>query len=553
MKMTKKKVAPVDLMTKGLMLGLIMISIVAAPALAFAMNSEKAKLPNPQVKNIIVFISDGMSVDGVTLTRWYNAYDSTSGKVDTGRKLALDEMASGLVRTYWQADGVVGAITDSAPAGTALATGNKTNDKFIAVTPAKTPVASILEAAKINGKATGLVATSQIMHATPAVYSSHYPDRSKEELIAEQQVYNDIDVVLGGGHGRLSGREDKEDLVAVLKQKGYVYATQKDELKNASGKIWGMFASLAMSYEMDRMENTPSEPSLAEMTQAAIDILSQDPDGFFLMVEGSKVDWAAHANDPIGLISDIGAFDRAVKTALDFAKKDNQTMILAVTDHGNGGITIGNHATTSSYSKDPVEKFIAPLKKAKLTGEGLESKLNADRSNIEEVMSEYFGIDDLTPEEEAAIKAAKAGDVNYAVGPIISKRAFIGWTTGGHTGEDIVLYTYLPNDERITGTLDNTDIPKICAGVWNIDLDSVTRRMFIEAKGAFEAKGAKVTVDKSDASNPKMVVTKESQTLVVPENKSRVEVNGKTKETGSVTVNVQDTFYVSGEVLELIQ
>ena len=115
------------------------------------------------------------------------------------------------------------------------------------------------------------------------------------------------------------------------------------------------------------------------------------------------------------------------------------------------------------------------------------------------------------------------------------------------------MYTYLPNDERITGTLNNTDIPRICAGVWNIDLDSVTREMFIEAKSAFESKGAKVTVDKSDALNPKMVVTKGPHTLVIPENKSYVEIDGKTKEIGSVTVNVADTFYVSSEVLEAIQ
>jgi alkaline phosphatase len=549
-KKAKKKAAAASFMA-----ALTAALLLAGSGPSFAISLDKAKLPNPQIKNIIVLIPDGMSVGGVTLTRWYNAYDPASGKIDTGKKLALDEMASGLMRTYWEADGVVGAITDSAPAATALATGNKTNDKFIGVTPAKTPVASILEAAKLKGKATGLVATSQIMHATPADYSSHYPDRSKEELIAEQQVYNNIDVMFGGGWSRLSGREDKEDLIAVLGQKGYAYVTQRSELENfpGSGKVWGMFAELAMSYEMDRMENTPSEPSLAEMTQAAVNILSKNPNGFFLMVEGSKIDWAAHANDPIALISDIDAFDRAVKIALEFAKKDTRTMVISITDHGNGGITIGNDATTSSYSKDPVEKFIAPLKKAKLTGEGLEAKLNADRSNITEVMSEYFGIDDLTPEEEAEIKGAKAGSMNYAVGPMISKRAFIGWTTGGHTGEDIVLYTYLPNNERITGVVDNTDIARICAGVWGIDLDTVTRQMFIEAKSAFEAKGAKVAIDKSDVSNPKMVVTKGSNTLVVPENKSYVELNGKTQEIGSVAVNVADTFYISSKGIELIQ
>ncbi len=538
-----------------------LISLAAAVTLmlsllsqgASAMSAKKAAQPNTNIKNVIVLIADGMSEDGVALTRWYNSYDAATEKVDTNVTMALDEMASGLVRTWWLNQGIVGAITDSAPAGTAIATGVKTNNKFLGVTDNKLPLATIIETAKLSGKSTGLISTSQLMHATPAAYSSHYPDRSKEYIIAEQQVYNNFDVMFGGGSGRLTSRPDNENLVDVLKTEGYNYITTREELAALSGKTWGMFAKAAMSYEMDRKENTPSEPSLAEMTSAALKILSENKDGFFIMIEGSKVDWAAHANDPIGLISDINAFDAAVKVALDFAKKDNNTMVIAITDHGNGGVSLGNAETTSTYDKDPVSKFVAPLKKAKLTGEGIEAKLDEERTNIKDVMAKYYGISDLTEEEVAAIKAAEVGSMNYTVGPMISKRAFIGWTTGGHTGEDIVLYTYLPNDERITGTIDNTDIAKINAAMWNIDLAKTTSELYKDAKAAFTAKGAKVEVDDSNENNVRMVITKDKDTLVLLENKNVVEVNGQSEVVSHITVNIEGNFYVSSEVIDLLK
>lgn len=530
---------------------MLMLSLLSQGA--FAMNAQKAAQPNANIKNVIVLIADGMSVDGVTLTRWYNSYDAATEKVDTNVKMALDEMASGLVRTWWLNQGVVGAITDSAPAGTALATGIKTNNKFLGVTDNKLPLATILEAAKLAGKSTGLISTSQVMHATPAAYSSHYPDRSKEYIIAEQQVYNNIDVVFGGGSGRLSSRPDNENLVDVLKDRGYNYVTASEELAGLSGKTWGMFAKAAMSYEMDRKENTPKEPSLAEMTASALNILSKNDKGFFIMIEGSKVDWAAHANDPIGLISDINAFDAAVKVALDFAKSNNNTMVIAITDHGNGGVSIGNAETTGTYDKDPVTKFVAPLKKATLTGEGIEAKLDEERTNIKEVMSKYYGINDLTDEEVKAIKEAEKGSMNYTVGPMISKRAFIGWTTGGHTGEEIVLYTYLPNDERITGTIDNTDIPKIAAAMWGMDLTKFTSELYKDAKAAFTAKGAKVEVDNSNENNVRMVITKGSDTLILLENKDEVILNGTKVQVNHITINIDSSFYVSSEVVNLLQ
>lgn len=506
-------------------------------------------------KNVIILIPDGMSTTGTTLARWYQG----------GAPLAMDEMASGLVRTYWAA----GAITDSAPAGTALATGNKSYNKFISVLPdkvdmpgvpavkpenAKKPVATLLEAAKLAGKATGIIATSNIQHATPATFSSHYPDRSRYDILGEQQVYNNIDVVLGSGYQYLmsQNRKDKEDLLGVLKAKGYDYITTPEQMKKStSAKLWGLFTPDAMAYEMDREPG--KEPSLAEMTEKALDILSKDSDGFFLMVEGSKVDWAAHANDPIGIISDVLAFDKAVKVALDFAKKDGNTVVLACTDHGNGGISMGSTGTNSGYDSAPLSKFMEQLTKAKLTGEGLEKKILPDKSNIKEVMAEYYGISNLTEDETKAIAAAKPGSLNSVVGPMISKRANIGWTTTGHTGEEVTLYSYLPGNQRLTGVIDNTDIAKYAATAMNVNLEEATLKLFVPVRGAFEAKGATVAWDETDMENPLIVITKGTDILKLPVYKNIAELNGKAIEMKGIVVFNGEKCFVPQEAVDLIK
>ncbi|MCX7774210.1 MAG: alkaline phosphatase, partial [Clostridia bacterium] len=475
--------------------------------------------------------------------------------------LAMDDLASGLVRTYWAA----GPITDSAPAGTAMATGVKSTAGYIAVRAnivsmpgveavtdetKKAPVVTVLEAAKAVGKATGIISTSQVQHATPATFTSHYTDRNQYEILAEQQVYNNIDVVLGGGSQYLTNRADREDLMKVIESKGYTYVSGRSSLMDVkSGKVWGMFAPVGMAYEMDRSMTV--EPSLSDMTKKAIELLSQNKNGFFLMVEGSKVDWAAHANDPIGTISDTLAFDDAVKVALDYAKSHQDTMIIVASDHGNGGITIGSSATNSSYDKDNLDKFLAPLKKATLTGEGLEKKLNADRSNIKDVMSTYYGITDLTAAEETAIRNAKAGSMNAIVGPMISTRAAIGWTTTGHTGEEVTLYTYLPGDQRITGVIDNTDIAKIIAKGMNVDLNALTQKEFVDISAAFSNRGITSYVDKTDVNNPKFIAYRGTQSLTIPANKNFIVYNGKTINYDSVMVYNGEKFFVPQAVIDL--
>ncbi|MCF2720135.1 alkaline phosphatase [Paenibacillus sp. UKAQ_18] len=524
-------------------------ALVATMMLAVSGGTAMAVEKDTSIKNVIILIPDGMANDATALARWYK-----------GSSLTLDSMASGMVRTH-SADA---PIADSAPAGTAFATGHKSHTGYVGVLPdeatmpgqqpiaagdAKKPVASILEASKLAGKSTGIIATSEIMHATPADFTAHYPDRKNYDALSMQQAYNGVDVVLGGGGKFLeaAGRKDGQDLVAQIKDQGYDFITTPEGLKKStSSKLWGSFSPEALAYNLDR--DASKEPSLAEMTSKAIDVLSKNDKGFFLMVEGSKVDWAAHANDPTGIISDVLSFDDAVKVAVDYAKQNQNTVVVAVTDHGNGGLTIGSSDTTSNYDKTPLASFIDPLKKAKLTGEGLEAKLNADRSNIKEVLSTYFGITDLTDEEVKTIKDAKEGSMNYAVGPIISKRANIGWTTGGHTGGDVVLYTYAPNGDRPTGVIDNTDVNKYMTRVLGLDLDTVSKQLFVPAKAAFEAKGAKFTAD-----TKVITVTKGSNKLELPVYKNIATLNGKNTTLNGVVVFNGVDYFVPQQAIDLIQ
>ncbi|MDQ0491949.1 alkaline phosphatase [Paenibacillus brasilensis] len=524
-------------------------ALIATMMLAVSGGTAMAAEKDTPIKNVIILIPDGMANDATALARWYK-----------GSSLTLDSMASGMVRTH-SADA---PIADSAPAGTAFATGYKSHTGYVGVLPdeatmpgqqpitagdAKKPVASILEASKLAGKSTGIIATSEIMHATPADFTAHYPDRKNYDALSMQQAYNGVDVVLGGGGKFLetAERKDGQDLIAQIKDQGYDFVTTPEGLKNStSSKLWGSFAPEALAYDLDR--DASKEPSLAEMTSKAIDILSKNDKGFFLMVEGSKVDWAAHANDPTGIISDVLSFDDAVKVALDYAKQNQNTVVVAVTDHGNGGLTIGSSNTTSNYDKTPLASFIDPLKKAKLTGEGLETKLNADRSNIKDVLSAYFGITDLTDEEVKTIKEAKEGSMNYAVGPIISKRANIGWTTGGHTGGDVVLYTYAPNGDRPSGVIDNTDVNKYMTRVLGLNLDTVSKQLFVPAKTAFEAKGAKFTAD-----TKVITVTKGSNKLELPVYKNVATLNGKHSTLNGVVVFNGVDYFVPQQAIDLIQ
>jgi alkaline phosphatase len=513
-----------------------------AGAAAKAAKAAKAPL------NVILLLTDGTGPEAWPLARWVK-----------GEPLAVDAILTGAVRTY----GADSIITDSAPGATAYATGYKGTDKGISVgawnvtidaarpdvAPRYVPLATVLEGAKVSGRAVGLVATSNVQHATPAAFSSHWHDRSNYNELGEQQVYQGMDVVLSGGRQYLLPREmkdgkrdDKENLIEVLKARGYSFVTTRDELlASRSGPVWGAFALDAMEYDIDRDELAPQQPSLAEMTDKAIELLSAGPKGrtrgFFLFVEGSKVDWAAHADDPSGLVSDLLAFDRAVKVSLDFAKKHGNTLVLVVADHGTGGVSIGT-ASHKDYSATDDDSLVVPLRKLKMTAEGIQKLLAGDSSEqaIRKAFAEQWGMTELAADDVKALQTAIAANkpLMGPAGAMLSKQARIGWTTPGHTGADVFLFAYGPN--RPSGLWQNTGLGRLMAREMGFDFEGLNRRLFVEAEGAFAAAGLDAALDRTDPANPVLVVRKGDAKAELPLSKNLLIMNGKTIELEGIVV-----------------
>ena len=316
------------------------------------------------IKNIIFCIGDGMGLGQTTLTRM-----KTAGP---DGMLCIERMpVIGLVRTH----SANALRTDSAAAGTALASGVKTNNKMLGMTADGKKYQTILEAAKAEGMRTGLVATSTITHATPASFGAHVESRRMENKIAQQLIANKIHVLLGGGRQHFlpksdahSKRNDKMDLIKQAKKAGYCYVQNAEELKNARGPyLLGLF-------QTGPLTTRPPEPTLAELTEKAIEVLDRKDKkplnknkGFFLMVEGSQIDGACHDNDVDNTIRQVLGFDEAVKSAIEFALKDGQTLVVATADHETGGLTINGgslkgdnldvHWSTKGHSCLPVPLY----------------------------------------------------------------------------------------------------------------------------------------------------------------------------------------------------
>jgi len=304
---------------------------------------------------------------------------------------------------------------------------------------------------------------------------------------------------------------------------------------------------------MDRETFHPEQPSLAEMTTKAIELLSQNKKGFFLFVEGSKIDWASHANDPIGVISDMLAYDDAVRVAIDFAAKDKRTLVMGFADHGNGGMTIGSRESDNTYSKMKPEELLTALKKAKLTGEGIQQMIGSEKTpeKIKEVVEQYYGIADLSEEEVTIIQTSKQ-ELNYELGPMMSKRSRIGWTTFGHTGEDLFLFAYGPN--RPVGILENTEIAFVTAENLGFELPYIDQFLYNEAKAFTDEIGATMNIDKTDEKNLILVIAKGDLQVKLPISKDELIWKGKTYKTKGLTVLAPKTnrVYITQHAMDLV-
>jgi alkaline phosphatase len=516
-----------------------------------------------QVRNVILLIADGCSAAHFTLTRWYNG----------GGPLAMDEWTCGLLRTY----GANTPLTDSAPAATAFATGFKSFTGFVGVLPEKAamwgidpvqgadaesrPLVTVLEAARLAGKATGIAVTCELPHATPAAFSAHDVSRKDFEAIIEQQVYDGIDVVLAGGAMYLQpqNRRDGEDLTAVLRRKGYQLVNSREEMLGVrSGRVWGLFAREDLANDLDRPAR---EPSLAEMTAKAIALLQRDPKGFFLLVEGSKIDWAAHDNEPVGVVSETLAFNRAVETAIAFARRDGETAVIVVSDHGCGGLSIGELEANRLEERPALSALIAPLRRASHTAEGVEKVLLAaadlSAAAIRARIGKEYGLE-LREDELARVQTyfAKRRPDQFGlasiIGPILSRAAYLGWTTDGHTGEDVPFSIFHPRGYRLTGVVQNTAIAWYIDEILDLKLAEWNRILYLPAAKAFAGKGAVSTVEETSPGNLALVVRKGPQILRLPANKNQAELNGRVVELRSLVVYNGRAFFVPREALDLI-
>ena len=325
-----------------------------------------------RAKNIIFMVPDGMGLADVTAARIFKYGPD-------GDRLSFEKLP---VIGYQSTYSANSTVTDSAAAASAWASGEKFNNGEISCHDDNSdgacdsrPVRTLLDIAKARGKSTGLVVTSDITHATPAAFGANVHNRKCEEEIAHQYLARNIDVLLGGGIAKnrstclLAASEENylDNLLADYASAGYaVVQTQTDMITavdSGASKILGLFKPGGKTQELFRVDPTQiypaDEPTLPQMTEAALQILERNRKGFFLMVEGSQIDWANHAHDPQGQIAETLAFDQAVQTVLDWVNarydRQRQTLVVVVPDHETAGYAINGPYGTLSQQGETVE------------------------------------------------------------------------------------------------------------------------------------------------------------------------------------------------------
>jgi len=455
----------------------------------------------PKIKNVIFMIPDG---GGFALYDFAKAVKEAGGFNE-----GLYPNSTKITDTYmYLKDYLIGtetthsannAVTDSAAAGTALSSGYKTNNGYIGIDPSGRPHATLLEAAQLAGKRTGIVATYHWSHATPAAFTAHNESRENTAILSEQIVNQGLDVVLGVGFGSQWGSIDE----AV--KRGYTITESREDLEKVTPgtKIWGNHHKSSIPLDIE----LTTEPTLAQMTAAAIRALDGSDKGFFLMVEGSKVDSGGHSNNILNAVSEYIAFDEAFKVALDYAKGRKDTIVIAAPDHDTGGLNLPNADDVGG---------------------------NPNWSDYADAVAKVKGGENITKEEESL----------YG----------ISWTTGGHTNRRCPVWMYAPEGikppKNLSETpgdtsdnrklvIDNTEIAPYLADLMGLDLDAATEELFVDVTdlGTFNPKNNTFTFKDKD------IRVKANQSVAIVQGRP-FDLDGK------VAVYSMGRFYVPKSLIE---
>lgn len=551
---------------KKLIIGIAALVLYTGTANGRSYDGAHYKAPVRPTKNLIVMLTDGTSVDILSAARWYQIYNRIGED-----ELYIDPYLCGLVKTYSSN----APIVDSAPAMSAYMTGMPQQSGNVSVYPpqdrindllaidstmAYRPLTTILEASKaLRNKATGLVVTVEFPHATPAACSAHGPRRNDYASLASQMAYQNLDVMFGGGNALVS-----DDMKEHFRKNGTTYLCNdiRQFREHKEGKIWSLWGDMDLPYVLDT--DTAQIPTLKEMTEKAIEVLSRHPEGFFLMVEGSKIDWAAHANDAAACITEYLDFDRAIKSAIDFAQEDGNTTVVILSDHGNSGFSLGRY-DLKDYSRTGIDTLFRNLSSIRCSIRHLQKLLTEARpQDYSDIIEHHTGIVFSDREIKTLMESRNQDPENYmktgdkdtfsgTLSRLLYQHTYIGFTTGGHTGEDVILAAYHPQGDIPKGLNTNIDINRYLCNVSGFEktLPELTDELFSRHTDLFPSCHCRIY--KPEKGFPTLEVRKGKNRLTIEANKSVYSFNGKLFDLGSVAVYIDqtETFYLPQHLTHL--
>jgi len=436
----------------------------AVASQGFASESKKA---TAHPKNLIFLVVDGMGTGTLSLAE---AYEQRLN----GRSSAWFTLyeSGGYTRSFQDTASADSPVTDSAAAGSAWGCGHRINNGAINVTPNGLQPAPLFLKAKEAGKATGLVSTCRITHATPASFVANVERRNEEDAIAQQYLERELDIYMGGGMQNFK-REDA-DLVEAFRAKGYAIATDKKSLKKAamSDQVLGLFSDSHLPYAIDRQNDKAHKdvPSLESMFETSLEVLSRKPDGFVLQVESGRVDHAGHANDPAAILHEQLEFDRCIPIALKFLEEHPETLLVLTTDHGTGGCQLNGVGSGYRGTGDALVNL---------------SKIGGSLESLETHYKETGKFDAAAFSKMTAIPASEEqakqivelvpqfrGYFTSVVASVFSKELLdltgVGFSSHNHTSEHVEFLALGPGRESFPAFLDNYQVNGILRGLLKI-------------------------------------------------------------------------------------
>lgn len=438
-----------------------------------------------EAKNIIFCVADGMAVSVPTMVDYY-------AQLSDGRhSYYADLMAQAYATNGLQATrSLSSVVTDSAAAAAAWGSGRRQWNGQLNMFPDGTKLRPLTDIVQEQGMRTGLVTTTTITHATPSGFSVSIDTRNDQPGIALLHLGGGVDVLMGGGDPYFASRSDKRDLYAEFAKNGYTVVKDRDAtLGLKANKILGIYNGSNLPYTIDSdndKEISSRVPTLAEMSQVALNNLEGGSEGFLLQIEGGRVDHAAHGMDLAGMFYDQIAFEDAVKVAVDFALEDGETLVIITSDHACGGP--GLNGADGSFGGNYFDSTagLLTLQDMKASYDVIIPMLRKDptTSVVQDIVEDRLGIK-LDKDEADAVVASIGGkhplgisefhrSVNATLASVLGNHSKVNWTSGNHTAEHVLVTAVGPGSEQFGGLTENYRFFDLMLGMRGIEFSNPT-------------------------------------------------------------------------------